>query len=106
MNNTGVVFEILGMVVFAIFLAIAHNNQGLGVIVDSEKTGNIFQFPAPFSAAFFLVGMFMSLYVIYGFDTASTLAEETRNPRQEAPKAVLASVIGSFIIGAIFLWGC
>ena len=104
-NNTGVVFEILGMVVFAIFLAIAHNNQGLGVIVDSQKTGNIFEFPAPFSMPFFLVGMFMSLYVIYGFDTASTLAEETRNPRQEAPKAVLASVIGSFIIGAIFLWG-
>ena len=49
--------------------------------------------------------MFMSLYVIYGFDTASTLAEETRNPRQEAPKAVLASVIGAFVIGAIFLWG-
>ena len=47
----------------------------------------------------------MSLYVIYGFDTASTLAEETRNPRAEAPKAVLASVIGSFVIGAIFLWG-
>jgi amino acid transporter len=54
---------------------------------------------------FFLVGMFMSLYVIYGFDTASTLAEETHNPRAEAPKAVLASVIGAFIIGAIFLWG-
>ena len=47
----------------------------------------------------------MSLYVIYGFDTASTLAEETRNPRAEAPKAVLASVIGAFVIGAIFLWG-
>ena len=29
-NNTGVVFEILGMVVFAVFLAIAHNNQGAG----------------------------------------------------------------------------
>ena len=104
-NNTGVVFEILGMVVFAVFLAIVHNNQGLGVIVDSSKHGNIFQFPAPVSLSFFLVAMFMSLYVIYGFDTASTLAEETRNPRQEAPKAVLASVIGAFIIGAVFLWG-
>jgi amino acid transporter len=104
-NNTGVVFEILGMVVFAIFLAIVHNNQGVGVIFDSDKSGNIFQFPAPLSASFFLVGMFMSLYVIYGFDTASTLAEETRNPRAEAPKAVIASVIGSFVIGAIFLWG-
>ena len=104
-NNTGVVFEILGMVVFAVFLAIVHNNQGIGVIAASSKHGNIFQFPAPVTLSFFLVGMFMSLYVIYGFDTASTLAEETRNPRQEAPKAVLASVIGAFVIGAIFLWG-
>src|SRR4029077_13925544 len=54
----------------------------------------------------FLVAMFMSLYVIYGFDTASTLAEETRNPRTEAPKAVLAAVIGAFIIGAVFLFAC
>jgi len=104
-NNTGVFFEILGMVVFAVLLAIAHNNQGLGVIFESDKSGNIFQFPAPFSMSFFLVAMFMSLYVIYGFDTASTLAEETHNPRTEAPKAVLAAVIGAFVIGAIFLWG-
>jgi urea carboxylase system permease len=104
-NNTGVVFEILGMVVFAIILAIAYDNQGVGVIVDSDATGNIFEFPAPVSLSFFLVGMFMSLYVIYGFDTASTLAEETRNPRQEAPKAVLGAVAGAFVIGAIFLWG-
>jgi urea carboxylase system permease len=96
-NNTGVVFEILGMVVFAIFLAVAHNNQGIGVITNSG--------PASATLPFFLVGMFMSLYVIYGFDTASTLAEETRNPRAEAPKAVLAAVVGAFVIGAIFLWG-
>src|SRR5436305_11916170 len=48
--------------------------------------------------------MFMSLNVIYGFDTASTLSEETRSPRTEAPKAVIASVIGAFVIGAIFLY--
>jgi amino acid transporter len=104
-NNTGVFFEILGMVVFAVFLAIVHNNQGLGVFVDSSATGNYAQFPSGVTLSFFLVGMFMSLYVIYGFDTASTLAEETRNPRREAPKAVIASVIGAFVIGAVFLWG-
>jgi amino acid transporter len=96
-NNTGVVFEILGMVVFAIILAVAHNNSGILAIT---KSGG-----ASITLPFFLVGMFMSLYVIYGFDTASTLAEETRNPRVEAPKAVLGSVAGAFIIGAIFLWG-
>ena len=104
-NNTGVIFEILGMVVFAVFLAVVHNTNGVGVIFDSSQAGNYVQFPAATTIPFFLVGMFMSLYVIYGFDTASTLAEETRNPRVEAPKAVLASVIGAFIIGAIFLWG-
>jgi urea carboxylase system permease len=104
-NNTGVVFEILGMVVFAIILAIAYDNQGVGVIFDSDATGNIFAFPASVTLSFFLVGMFMSLYVIYGFDTASTLAEETRNPRQEAPKAVLGAVAGAFVIGVVFLWG-
>ncbi len=96
-NNTGVVFEILGMVVFAIILAISHNNSGVGAIFDAGG--------ASITPAYFLVGMFMSLYVIYGFDTASTLAEETRNPRVEAPKAVLGSVAGAFVIGAIFLWG-
>jgi amino acid transporter len=104
-NNTGVVFEILGMVVFALFLAIVHNNNGVGVIFQSSQAGNYAQFPAPTTLPFFLVGMFMSLYVIYGFDTASTLAEETRDPRREAPKAVLAAVIGAFVIGAVFLWG-
>jgi len=42
--------------------------------------------------------------VIYGFDTASTLAEETKDPRRAAPRAVIASVIGAFVIGGIFLY--
>ncbi len=104
-NNTGVIFEILGMVVFALILAAFNDTNGFGVIFDSEASGNLFAFPAPVTMSFFLVGMFMSLYVVYGFDTASTLAEETHNPRQEAPKAVLASIAGAFVIGAIFLWG-
>jgi amino acid transporter len=52
----------------------------------------------------FMAAMFMSLFVIYGFDTASTLAEETKNPRREAPRAVIWAVVGAAIIGAIFLF--
>jgi urea carboxylase system permease len=96
-NNTGVVFEILGMVVFALILAAAYNHQGIGVVT---QTGG-----QPLTFGTFTAAMFMSLFVIYGFDTASTLAEETRDPRREAPKAVLASIIGAFVIGTIFLWG-
>jgi urea carboxylase system permease len=96
-NNTGVLFEILGMVVFAFILALFHNHQGVGVVFDTAGTS--------FTLSACLVALFMSLYVIYGFDTASTLAEETKNPRKEAPRAVLASVIGAFVIGAVFLVG-
>src|SRR6266516_3085196 len=96
-NNTGVVFEILGMFVFALVLLAFHNHQGIKVVTNS---GGV-----PVTASTFLAAMFMSLFVIYGFDTASTLAEETRDPRRAAPKAVLYAVIGAFIIGGVFLLG-
>src|SRR5215468_3325789 len=100
-NNTGVLFEILGMFVFALVLMAFHNHQGFGVVA---KTGGLhISFLSGSNA--FVIGMFMSLFVIYGFDTASTLSEETRDPRRAAPKAVLFSVIGAFIIGGVFLLG-
>jgi urea carboxylase system permease len=98
-NNTGVVFEILGMVVFALVLLIFFSHQSPSVLVDTSTLGSGFGN----QAGTFLAAMFMSLFVIYGFDTASTLAEETRNPRREAPKAVIAAVIGAFVIGTVFL---
>jgi amino acid transporter len=96
-NNTGVVFEILGMFVFALVLMAFHNHQGIKVVTNSA---GLHVGPSSFLAA-----MFMSLFVIYGFDTASTLAEETKNPRRAAPRAVLYSVIGAFVIGGVFLLG-
>ncbi len=99
-NNTGVVFEILGMVVFALILLIFYHHQPANVIFDTSSLGSGFGS----QAGTFLAAMFMSLFVIYGMDTASTLAEETKNPRAEAPKAVVASVVGAFIIGTIFLY--
>jgi urea carboxylase system permease len=94
-NNTGVLFEILGMFVFALILLAFHNHQGFHVVTNS---GGLHV-----GANTFLIAMFMSLFVIYGFDTASTLAEETKDPRRAAPKAVLFSIIGAFIIGGVFL---
>ena len=98
-NNTGVVFEILGMVVFALVLLLFYHHQSLSSFTDTSYLGSGFGN----QAGVFLAAMFMSLFVIYGFDTASTLAEETKNPRREAPRAVLAAIIGAAIIGAIFL---
>lgn len=95
-NNTGVLFEILGMVVFAFVLALFHHHQSAAVVFHTGGTS--------LTTGTFLVAMFMSLFVIYGFDTAGTLAEETRNPRREAPKAIIGSILGAFVIGGIFLF--
>ena len=97
-NNTGVVFEILGMVVFALVLILFYHHQSVSVFTDTSYLGTTNQLGTFFGA------MFMSLFVVYGFDTASTLAEETKNPRREAPRAVIAAVVGAAIIGAIFLF--
>ena len=98
-NNTGVVFEILGMVVFALVLLLFYHRQSPAVFTDFSYLGSGFGN----QSGVFLAAMFMSLFVVYGFDTASTLAEETNNPRREAPRAVIAAIIGAAIIGAIFL---
>src|SRR5450755_3484984 len=82
-NNTGVLFEILGMFVFALIMMAVYNHQGFHVVTNS---GGLHVGPNTF-----LVAMFMSLFVIYGFDTASTLSEETKDPRRAAPRAVLFS---------------
>jgi amino acid transporter len=98
-NNTGVVFEIVGMVIFALILLLFYHHQSAAVFTDFSYLGSGFNN----QAGIFLGAMFMSLFVIYGFDTASTLAEETKNPRKSAPQAVLASIVGAAIIGTIFL---
>jgi amino acid transporter len=96
-NNTGVVFEILGMFVFALIMLAVYNHQGFHVVTNS---GGLHV-----GSNTFLVAMFMSLFVIYGFDTASTLSEETKDPRRAAPRAVLFSIVGAFVIGGVFLLG-
>ena len=91
-NNTGVVFEILGMFVFALVLMAFHNHQGFSVVTKSAGL--------PVTGSTFLAAMFMSLFVIYGFDTASTLSEETRDPRRGWGSSAIASAASSARIRA------
>jgi amino acid transporter len=100
LNNIGVAAEILGMVVFALILLFFANHQSPAVLFDTAPTagladGNYF--------AVFLVGMFMALFVVYGFDTAGTFGEETVDASRQAPRGVLSAIWLSGIVGAIFL---
>jgi amino acid transporter len=100
LNNIGVGTEILGMFVFALILLFFANHQSPAVLFDTggaeQATGGSY-LPA------FALGMFMALFVVYGFDTAGTFGEETIDAGRQAPRGVILSVVISGIIGAVFL---
>ncbi|MCW2641767.1 MAG: putative amino acid permease, partial [Dactylosporangium sp.] len=45
----------------------------------------------------------MPAYVMYGFDTASSLAEETTDPRRRTPRAILQALAAAGTAGALLL---
>jgi urea carboxylase system permease len=100
LNNIGVATEILGMFVFALILLFFANHQSPSILLDTggaeAATGGNY-LPA------FALGMFMSLFIVYGFDTAGTFGEETLDAGRQAPRGVLASVLISGLVGAVFL---
>jgi len=99
-NNIGVAAEIVGMVFFALLLLFFANNQPPSVLFDTQYTAGLADgnyFPV------FLIGMFMALFVVYGFDTAGTFGEETVDSGRQAPRGVLSSIWLSGLVGAIFL---
>jgi urea carboxylase system permease len=100
LNNIGVGTEILGMVVFALILLFFANHNPPSILLDTagteQATGGQY-LPA------FALGMFMALFVVYGFDTAGTFGEETLDASRQAPRGVLWSVAISGIVGTIFL---
>src|SRR6185437_11596202 len=55
-----------------------------------------------FGVAAELVGV-MSAYVMYGFDTAGSLAEETLDPRKNAPPGILRALIAAGVAGFLVI---
>ena len=102
LNNIGVATEILGMFVFALILLFFANNQSPAILFDTggaeQATGGSY-LPA------FALGMFMSLFILYGFDTAGTFGEETVDASRQAPRGVIWAVLISGLVGVVFLLG-
>ena len=100
LNNLGVAAEIIGMIVLALVLLIFANHQPISVIFDTSYTADL---AGGNYLAVFLVGMFLALFVVYGFDTAGTFGEETVDAGRQAPRGILAALWLSGIAGFIFL---
>ena len=98
-NSTGVFIELIAAVLLIILLG-ASITRGPDVLFETHGTGDGHDW-GYFGA--FLAASLASAYVMYGFDTASSLGEETKDPRRTAPLAILRAVIASFILGGLIL---
>jgi urea carboxylase system permease len=98
-NSAGVFIELVAACLIAIILAL-HATRGPAVFFSTNGYG------AGQSGGFlgaFLIATLASGYVMYGFDTASSLGEETLEPRRTAPRAILRAILASFVIGGAIL---
>jgi urea carboxylase system permease len=98
-NSTGVFIELVAAVLLIILLA-ANITRGPDVLFETQGRGEGHDW-GYFGA--FLAAALASAYVMYGFDTASSLGEETMEPRRTAPLAIMRAVVASFIIGGLIL---
>jgi urea carboxylase system permease len=98
-NNFGVMAELIGASLLVILL-IFHFTRGPGIVFHSLGLGKGHSW-GYFGA--FIIGGIMSAYVMYGFDTAGTLAEETNDPRRTAPPAIIRALITASIIGGLLI---
>jgi urea carboxylase system permease len=98
-NNFGVFSELVGVTLLIILLA-AHIRRGPGVIFDTFGLGR--GYPLGYFGAFLVAGL-MSAYVMYGFDTAGSLAEETHDPRKNAPPAILRALAAAGLAGFLVI---
>ncbi|MDH6125489.1 amino acid permease [Kitasatospora sp. GP82] len=98
-NNLGVAVELIGVTLLIAMLAI-HIHRGPQVALRTHGAG------AGHSWGYlgaFLVASIMSAYVFYGFDTAGSLAEETREPRRHAPRAIIRAITTAFVAGGLLM---
>jgi urea carboxylase system permease len=100
LNNIGVATEILGMLVFALILLFFANHQSPDVLF---KTFGAEQAQNGDFLATFMLGFFMSVFILYGFDTAGSFGEETIDAGRQAPRGVISSVLASGVVGVVFL---
>jgi urea carboxylase system permease len=98
-NNVGVAAELIGATGL-IFLYVIHITRGPSALFETNGTG------AGYTLGYLgalLIGAIMPLYVMYGFDTAGSLAEETSDPRRKAPRAVIQALATAGIMGFLLI---
>src|SRR5262249_13484725 len=96
-TRCGVAGAVVGVALLIILLAV-HLPRGPGIVFHTFGTGAGHTFG--YFGAFLVAGL-MSAYVMYGFDTAGSLAEETHDPRRHAPPAIIRALAAAGLAGLL-----
>lgn len=97
--TAGAVAELVAAAVLIVLLG-AHAVRGPGALFETTAVDAGDGLGA---AGAFLAAAVMAAYVMYGFDTAGALAEETVRPRERAPRAILQALLAAGGLGFLLL---
>ena len=97
-NNFGVLAELIGSVVLVVLLFAKARHGPSVVLSGAGSTGDGVLSPPAFLAA-----ALTASYVMYGFETAGSLAEETVSPRTKSPRAILHALGSAAILGGLLI---
>lgn len=86
--NIGIACELVASVGIGIALVSFFREQPVSTILDTDATPDGTPFLPAFVAAIAIAG-----WVILGFDSCGSVAEETRNPTREVPRAIIVSLL-------------
>jgi amino acid transporter len=98
-NNIGVTVELVASVLMIIFLAL-HIQRGPQVVMQTQGTG------AGHSLGYvgaLMMALLLGTYIMWGFDTAGSVGEETVNPRKTNPTAIIRALAAAGLIGGVLM---
>jgi len=101
-NNIGVFTELIGIIILIVLLFLNRVRSPVEAVVDVGDAGSGFN-SFPGLAVLMSATALTASYVLYGFDTAGTLAEETHDPRKKAPRAILQALLAAGFAGLLVL---
>jgi amino acid transporter len=91
----GVVVELTCMIAIALLVLIFGAHHSPAVLVHGAGTG---------LSGFLGGGILISLWVLFTFENAGTLGEETLSASRNAPRAILGALAATGVLGLIFLF--
>ena len=101
-NNIGVIAELVGIIFLIVLLFLSRVRSPIEAVVHIKYIGSEFK-SFPDVTILMAATALTASYVLYGFDTAGTLAEETHDPRKKAPRAILQALLAAGFAGLLVL---